>query len=424
MDKFLEKVKKLPLNWVITIAIILATLFIAIFATAYKLPQIYKYEKDLAGRSTADKNTEFLNKSLIDSEEEAPYLATGINGLYYTANFDGEITYYRFNGETFKKVRSNDSIKVKIPGTKNEVTIYIANYNSETIGYGVFCDKKAKDNPYAFIKVIPNNITENHDYVAFVDKTVADYYKNDKVYEGAFAFSKKNSEVEQIFDLKEGEAFIPISLIEARNDGFYFFKKNADKDGYGLYLQTTIGGKEVIISENIILPYAFCKDGDLLLLEYASAYRDTLELSSDTIFILSQVTGITTNFAKEFKRDSAEYIIKGNYILNPTEKTLYDVLGDTEQIINTDVAFTGVDDFALSEGAAKIALAGSIGTENDKLFFYEFATDRIGIVGGQDIFLLGNSNIYFLTPDFISFVSPGSNSNYVKNIVINWEDLF
>lgn len=87
----------------ITIAIILATLFIAIFATAYKLPQIYKYEKDLAGRSTADKNTEFLNKSLIDSEEEAPYLATGINGLYYTANFDGEITYYRFNGETFKR---------------------------------------------------------------------------------------------------------------------------------------------------------------------------------------------------------------------------------------------------------------------------------------------------------------------------------
>lgn len=423
-EKFLDRVKKLPLNWVITIAIVVATLIIVVFATAYKLPQIYKYEKDLAGRSTADKNTEFLNKSIIKDEEEAPYLTTGIDGLYYTANFDGEITFYRFNGETFKKVRSSDSVKVKLPGTKREVTVYFATYNNETVGFGVFSDKKEKENPYAFLKVILNDITENHDYLAFVDKTVGDYYKNDKVYEGAFAFSKKNSEVEQIFDLTEGEAFIPIDLIEGRKDGFYYFKKLADTDGYGLYLQTTIAGKEVTISENIILPYAFCNDGDLLLLEYADKYREDLDLSDGTLFILTQVTGISDDYIKEFKRDPSEYIIKGNYMLNPTEKTLYDVLADTEQAINTDVAFTGVDDFALSDGGAKIALAGTIGTESDKLFFYEFATDRISIVGGEDIFLLGNSNINFLSTDYISFVSPGSNSNYVKNIVIDWENLF
>ena len=420
----MERLKKLPLSWTATIALLLATLIIAVFATAYKLPQMLKYEKDLAGRSTADRNTEFLSKSLITAEDEVPYLKTDIDGLYYTANFNGEIDFYRFNGKEFKRVRTSDTIKVKLPETKKEVNIYFAKFNSETVGIGVYSDKKDKEFPYAFIKVINNDITENYDYIAFVDKSIADYYKHDKVYEGAFAFSKKNSEVEQIFDFDENSAYIPVNLITERKDGFYFFKKNTDKDGYGLYLQTTISGKEVTISENIILPYAFCKDGNLLLLEYADTYRDTLKLAGDTSFILSQVTGIKTDFAKEFNRDPSEYIVKGNYIFNPIEKTLYDVLADTEQTINADISLSGIEDFTLSEGAAKIALTGSMGTENDKLFFYEFATDRINLVGGNDIFLPGNSNITFLGEDNIFFLSPGSNSNYVKNIIIPWEDLF
>ena len=56
----MDKLKNLPLKWSITLALLVATLFMAIFATAYKLPQIYKYEKDLAGRNTAKNNEEFL----------------------------------------------------------------------------------------------------------------------------------------------------------------------------------------------------------------------------------------------------------------------------------------------------------------------------------------------------------------------------
>ena len=420
----MDKLKKLPLSWTITIALLIATFFIAIFATAYKLPQIYKYEKDLAGRSTANANEVFLSKSLIEDESNCPYLSTGLSGLYYTVDFEGKINFYRFNGSEFKKVRTTDTTKVKIPNTKKEVTINFTTYNEDVIGIGVYSGKKDKEFPYAFIKVIPNCVTENHDYIAFVDKTVSDYYKNDKTYEGAFAFSKKNSEIDQIFDLEDGKAFIPIDLIKNRRDGFYYFSKNEDKDGYGLYLQTTIAGKEVTISENIILPYAFCKDGDLLLLEYADVYKESLELSGDTLFILSQVTGITTDFKKEFNRDVSEYIVKGDYILNPTTKTLYDVLGDTEQSITTEISLSGVNVFAVSEGAARIALAGTIGTENDKLFFYEFATNRIEAVDGKNIFLPNNSNITFLGNDCISLLSPGSNSNYVKNIIVPWEDIF
>ena len=43
----MEKLKNLPLKWSVTLALLIATLFIAIFATAYKLPQMYKYEKKI-----------------------------------------------------------------------------------------------------------------------------------------------------------------------------------------------------------------------------------------------------------------------------------------------------------------------------------------------------------------------------------------
>ncbi|MBQ2091997.1 MAG: hypothetical protein II473_02270 [Clostridia bacterium] len=420
----MDKLKNLPLKWSITLALLVATLFMAIFATAYKLPQIYKYEKDLAGRNTAKNNEEFLKKSIIEDEDEAPYLETGINNYFYTANFNGDITFYRFNGEQFKKVRSSSSAKVKLPGTKNEVTVYFIRNNEEVIGIGVYSNKKAKEKPYAFLKVIQNDITENYDYIAFVDYTVEDYYSNNKTFESAFAFSKSNSETEVIFELDPKTSFIPIDLIEERKDGFYFFKKNADTDGYGLYLQTTVSGKEVTISENIALPYAFVKDGDLLLLEYADIYREELSLQSTTKFILTQVTGITTDYRREFDYEPESYIVKGNYILSPEEKILYDVIGDTVQAVRTEVALEGITDFALSDGAAKIALIGHVGTEADKFVFFEFATNRAATFSGKNIFMPGNENIAFYTENFVGFLSPASNSNYCKNVIIPWEDLF
>lgn len=407
-----------------TLALLIATLFIAIFATAYKLPQMYKYEKDLAGRSTANANEAFLSKSIMKDEDDSPYLKTGISGFYYTANFNGDITFYRFNGEQFKKVRSSSSEKVKLPGTKNELTIYFIRNNEDIIGLGVYSNKKAKEKPYAFVKVIQNDITENYDYIAFVDYTIEDYYNNDKTYESAFAFSKGHSETEVIFDLDGSTSYIPIDLIQARKDGFYYFSKNKDKDGYGLYLQTTVSGKAITISENLALPYAFVKDGDLLLPEYAEPYRADLDIQNSTQFIITQVTGLDTDFKHEFKRDPSEYIVRGNCILSPEDKILYDVIGDTEQAIRTEVALEGITDFALSDGAAKIALIGHVGNKTDKILFYEFATNRVANISGKELLLPDNDNMTFFSEDFVGFLSPASNSNYVKNVIIPWEDLF
>ena len=429
MDKKFDLKEKISFNWAATIGLILATLIIAFFATGYKLPQVHKYEKDLAGRNNDELTAQFLAKSVIDKEDDSPYLETGIVGLYYCVDGD-KITYHRVsdNGE-FKKVRVTDTVKLQVPAKDKteEVTVYFTEYNEETIGFGVLQNKKSKDFPYAFIKVIPNRVTENYDYLAFVDFTIGDFYKNTKTYDAAYAFLANDSKLEEIFVLDPNTSFVAVDLIKDRADGFYYFTKNeGDAEGYSLFMKTTTSSKEVIVSGNIALPYGFCKDGDLLLLEYAKSFKDAegVTLKGDTIFCLSKVTGIMTEAVYEFNRDPATYLVKGYYILNPDAKILYDVLGGAEQVIDTTLSFDGVEDFAISDGGSKIALAGSIGTESDRLFFFEFATDRMQVISGKNLFLLGNPNVSFTSLDYVSFLSPSTTADTVKNIVVPWEQVF
>lgn len=419
----MQKLKNLPLKWSVTIALFIATLFMAVFATAYKLPQIYKYEKDIAGRNTSRSGAEFLEKSVLTTEEESPYLETGIPGYFFTADFDGDISFYRITSGQLKKVRSSFSEKVTLPGTKNEITVSFLTVNENTVGFGVFSNKKAKETPYAFVMATVNNITENYDYVAYVDYTVSDYYSNDKSYETAFVFSKNHSDTEVIFELDPKTSFIALNLIDARRDGFYFFKKNAESEGYGLYLKTTVSGKEVTISENIALPHAFVREGDLLLLEYADIYRNDMTLQTATQFILTQVTGITTDYRREFQYNPEEYFIRGNYILSPQEKMLYDVIGDTVQAIRTELSLDAITGFALSDGGAKIAITGHSGTDSDRIIFYEFATNKTANVSGKGILMPDNANLTFVGDEYISFMSPASNSSCVRNIFIPWTEV-
>ncbi len=429
MDKKFDLKEKISFNWALTIGIIIATLFIAFFATGYKLPQVHKYEKDLAGRNNDELTAQFLAKSVVDKEDASPYMETGISGLYYCVD-DDKITYHRIsdNGD-FKKVKVTDTVKLQVPAKdkKDEVTVYFTEYNEETIGFGVLQNKKSHDFPYAFVKVIPNKVTENFDFIAFIDYTIGDFYSNTKTYDSAYAFLANDSKLEEIFVLDPNTSFVAVDLIKDRADGFYYFIKNeGEGTGYSLYMQTTTSSKEVIVSGNIALPYAFCKDGDLLLLEYAEAFKNVegVTLKGDTVFCLSKVTGIMTEAVYEFNRDPATYLVKGYYILNPDNKILYDVNAGTEQVIDTTLSLDGIEDFAISEGASKIALAGSIGTESDRIFFFEFATDKMQVVSGKNLFLLGNPNISFTSLDYISFLSPSTTADTVKNIVVPWEQVF
>lgn len=411
-----NKGRNISFSWAATIAIVLATLFMVLFSTVYKLPEILKYESEME-ESILEKDAKFLEKSTINSEDDAPYLETGIDNIYYTCNANGDINFYKFEKGKYENYRSSGSTSITLPGTDNgkSTDISFVSFNGQTMGFGVYSNKGSKKFPYAFLKVVPNKITDNYDYIAFVDKTIPDYYNNNKKYETAYAFSK-NREIEEIFELKDETSFIPIELTMELGDGFYYFTKNETGDKYSLYIKNTIHDKAVAISDSVVYPQGFFKDGELYILEKTPL--------CDAEFCMIRVTADQTgSIVKQFSSPVENYLVNGNYILDLSTKSLYDFSSNTTQLMNISVSLSGVESFAVSEGAARVAFAGKFFGGAEKLYFYEFATDNMKVMDSKNLYLSGNPNISF-ADNYVTFLSPASNASHVINIAILWSDVF
>ena len=408
----MQQNRKISFNWAATIALVIATFAITLFTVAYKLPQVYKYENDVVGNKVEEADTEFLKNSTISSEDSAPYLETGLDNIFYTADSLGKINFYKFSDGTYEKVKATKTVKFALPGTDDgkNVEISFVTDGNNTMGFGVYSKKDSTTYPYAFIKVIQNTITDNYDYIAFIDNDIADYYKSDKTYNYAYAFSAKKSDVQEIFALDNETSFIPVDLIVEKHDGFYYFMSNGSDYSYTLYYKNTISGYAVVYAENIALPYAFCKDNQLLLLE-----------TIDGALCLRAVGNFDEVNVKVFSGSPSQYLVKDEYILDTESKTLYDVLGATEQVMNSQISITNLEDFAVSSGGSKIAIAGSLGSTS-KLFLYEFATGNLKTIDGNGIFLSGNPNLIF-SGNYLLFLSPATKSDKVVNIAIPWDSI-
>ncbi len=408
--------RKISFSWAATIAIVIATFIMVLFSTVYKLPQVLKYESQMA-ESINQKDAEFLAKSTINSEDDAPYLETGIKGIYYTCNASGNVNFYKFERGEYKTYRSSGTVSITLPGTDNgkSTDISLVTYDGKTVGFGVYSNKTSRSFPYAFIKVIPNKVTDNYDYIAFVDKTIPDYYNNSKKYETAFAFSKKGNDVAEIFDLNGATSFVSIELTEELGDGFYYFTKNESGDKYSLYIKNAIHDNAFCVSDSVIYPQGFTKDGELYILEKT--------ILSDAKFCMIRVTADQTgSIIKEFDTSAEKLLVNGNYILDLESKNLYDFASNTTQMISVSVSLEGVEDFAVSEGASRLVLAGRFAAGAEKLYFYEFATDKMKVIDSNNLYLSGNPNIAF-DGSYVTFLSPASNANNVINIAISWSDI-
>ena len=85
-------------------------------------------------------------------------------------------------------------MNITLPGAdeKKPVNVSLLTVDGKTEGYGVYSDKESTTYPYAFLKIVENRITDNYDYIVFVDHTIQDFYKNSKTYNDAFVVCEKS----------------------------------------------------------------------------------------------------------------------------------------------------------------------------------------------------------------------------------------
>lgn len=409
-------------RWAITIGIVLGTVCIAAFAFLYKLPTVYKYEKDSLKTEDSKMSAHFTEKAVYNSEDTHPFLKTSFENKFYSLDDNGKIAFYEFDGKTFKKIRESWSLSITLPGVKDgaHVAVSLLTVDGKTEGYGVYSDKESTEFPYAFLKVVENRITDNYDYIAFADYTINDYYKNNKTYDDAFVFSSDTKNAECICsDAGENtEMTFPTDFICERNDGFYFFSRPSDdkESGYKLFMKKTVSGKETLVSEDASLPYLFNKDGKIYFLK--NVEKDDSDRRS---FELTEL-GKENKPIHVFTGTPGEYIVSEKNIFNPKAKTIYSVERDKTNTMGSSFTVLAVDSFAVSKDGTRMIMTGTFAGNKDRLLAYDFSEDELRVYNGEGLLLHGNSNVT-LIDDYIYLLAPAEKASKVRNYVIQWSDI-
>lgn len=410
-------------KWAVTIGIVFGTVCIAAFAFLYKLPMVYKFENESLKSENHKMSSHFVENASYDSEDSAPFLKTGFENRFYSIDENSKISFYESDGKGFKKVKESKSLSITLPDTDGKATVSISfiTVDGKTEGYGVYSDKESMTYPYAFLKVIENHITDNFEYIAFADYTIADFYKSKKVYDDAFVVSSDAKKVECLFsrDDYSEEVTLPDEFISERNDGFYFFSRpsNENNTGYKLYLKKTVGGKEKLVGEDISLPVIFDRDGKICILTNTKADDPSERESFKLVELGKENKPIHT-----FTGNPNEYIVNGKYILNPSAKTVYSVEKNETNTIGSSFTILSVDTFAMNKDGNRMVMVGTFAGNREKLLAYDFSQDDFKVYNGEGLILSGNSNVTFID-DYVYLLAPAETSSKVRNYIIDWASI-
>ncbi|NLL62886.1 MAG: hypothetical protein GX241_01380 [Ruminococcaceae bacterium] len=410
-------------KWSATIGLIIGTLCITLFAFFYKLPTIYKYEID-AEKSDQIKAV-YTEKALLASDDKAPFLMTSFDNIFYSFE-DKEAFFFTFKEKSFEPISIKRILQFSLPIGDGFEKVSVNMFSKDGIleGYGLYSKKKRDDAPYAFMKVVENKITDNADFIVFVDYTIEDFYNNSKSYDAIFVLNSKTKEIQNVFENKKN-IIIPIDFIKERMDGFYYFTKS--ENNFNLYKKNGINSKEILVAKNLILPHAFSIDGDIYLFTKPPIVKDKkgeIVVSTEEGFILAKLGGVGEDLVyNRFSGNPGKYIIKDYFVFNPENKSVFDVKNGSNQVINTTVSIFEIQDFTIDPNGERLILAGTFAGNKEKILFYDFITDKIVLVEGKTLFLSNNPNLSFIG-DNVYFLSPGQTADYVTNLVIKWSDIF
>lgn len=420
-------------RWAITIGLIIGTICVTAFAFLYKLPSVSKFEADSAGIHVEQPNGAFLSVATQNEEATAPFLKTGFEKTFFTIDSENKVIFYEYANEKFSKIETSKEIKVTLTYGKEKALVNIAILEKDGIceGYGVFTNTESVKLPYVFVKLTSNTVTKDtYEYLLYADYTIDDFYKNTKNYSSLYAFSTKDNKLEPIFSnsgatsgpnglINESFVFIPGDFAGVSADGFYYLtdRNYAPGTAFDLYKKDSVKGAEKIVHKGVAAPYLFLVKDDVCFFTKADG-----EDAAGT-FKLSKIGEDGIETIHTYSGSPEQYLVRGNYIVNPAAKTVCNIATGKNDGIRTNISINAVQDFTVDDSGTKIALAGTFAGNSEKLLFCNLTNDRCTTIEGADLFISNYSNLAFLD-DSVYIVMPGKTSDKISNFVISWDAVF
>ena len=432
-----QPIKKNKFRWALTIGLLIGTIIVTAFAFFYKLPQIYKYEKESLVQDEGP-NREVLSVATTNESSESPYLRTGFDNIFFSinnktdknGNVESKVSYYRYGKNKFSKLKPADKIKVTLSkgDEKALVSIDYLEIDGRIEGYGVYQNPKSLSFPYAFIKLTKNTLSkDDFDYLLYVDYSIDDFYRNSKTYSMIYALDTQNKEFQKVFSDKgcpvavdeqidDSFILIPSDITGKPADALYFLSDRdyAPGTAYDLYKKSSINSSEEIVAQGISSPNLFIINNKVCFLR---------ESDSKENFDLCQLSDDGEKVLKTFSGSPIQYIFNGKYMFNPSSKALYNLENGSSKSINTTLSISAVQDFDVNSDGTKLAIAGNFAGNSEKLLFIDYAKHRFNILDNSKLFISGHSNIRFLDSS-VFFVAPSESKDKVSNLVFSWDAIF
>ena len=321
-------------------------------------PVAYSYEQSEYSLSTA--------LSVKGANGEI-YLPTDFAGVYYTANFNGEVKFFEYaNGAMNPSALEVKTVKTNLKASYETipVTVSYIEKDGRACGYGVFTSDMSKDvdvYSYAFVKLTAKPAGYGEGYLLLADFDKNNFYKAEKLYSEIYNFN-----------LAKGSASTYVSnhtrMIDKngtfRQDWTLLtddFVKNLGNSKYFLssryYNESDKGRRaDVMVLSNAYRPKIVVKD--ILGVWFVSDNNGMhyLRKNENGFANMNFVNGeerVLTQFEGDYYND---YMQCGKYLINKNTLVMTDLMTGTTQTFK-DININSADVFSVSPDGTKAVFA-------------------------------------------------------------------
>ena len=433
--------KKIP---IIIFAVLLAAAIAFFGYTMSKKPETAPEIKEPTPFSvTASDYTAALS---FKAEEGKKYLASYIPDVFYTADLEGNIGFYRFESGSFKPLEQEVkelSIKLNASAQNIPLKVKYIELDGQVLGFGLFTsdmDKSVDLYDYVFVQLRNMPVGYGGELFLLADYDKEDFYKTDKIYNELCEVSLSSSSA--------GTRLSQNTRLIDRN-GTYRQDWSLLTDEF---LRNT-AGKKLFMSSRY---YTQAETGIRTdIMEYSYAYRPTV-IAKDIVgdWFTADENGLhyikktddgfkTVTVTKDEKTNKNKtedgikftgdyftgYLRSGNYLLNKADKSVTNLLtGAAFSFDPSCPSLTGATAYAASSDGTKAAIAfpgkeNSEGVPIQKLIYIQKHVSRDTqaddcAVYEEPLLWCEESDFIWLDPDHCMSVKPLSDDGLETGSVI------
>lgn len=356
----------------IVLAVLAAASAVAFFATKEKTDAPLGVEISDAPTQIYSYESSAYSAKLLGANGEI-FLPTDIDGIYYTADLSGNITFYEYtNGTMAVSTLAPKEIATKIKATFESIplTVKYIEKDGKVCGYGVFTsdmDEKVEVYPYAFVKLInkPAGYGEGHLLLADFEKD--NFYNPDKIYSEIYNFNIANGSASTYVSmntrltgpdgaLRNDWTMLTDDFVANLGDAKYFLSSRyytSDDRGRRADVMVLSNAYRPQIAVEDILGLWFVNDAN------GMHYLKKTDKGFDNILNVNNAEQVLTSFEGDYFED---YLQNGRYLINKKSLVMTDLMTGATKTLK-DVNIEKADFFTVNPDGTK-AVFGFNGKEN------------------------------------------------------------